>query len=72
MATAQQLVSCAQGCGFRESGVTGSRRYIAGLRCSLRLEVQICRERSKFTCDAWSDLCSMLQFGSVHLCAPFC
>ena len=42
MEAAMHLVSCAQSSGFRESGVTGSRRYMAGLRCSLRLEVRAC------------------------------
>ena len=40
MATAQQLVGVAREAGFRESGVTATKaRTIAGIRCSLRLEV---------------------------------
>lgn len=46
--TALRLVACAQACGFRESGVTGVRRAIAGIRCSLRLEVApLTRSRCK-------------------------
>lgn len=41
MSTAQQLVSVAREAGFRESGVTATKaRIIAGIRCSLRLEVK--------------------------------
>ena len=37
---AQQLVAVARQAGFRESGVTATKaRTIAGIRCSLRLEV---------------------------------
>ncbi|KAK9803236.1 hypothetical protein WJX73_008212 [Symbiochloris irregularis] len=43
-ATALALVACARSCGFRESGVTGAKRAIAGIRCSLRLEVPITNE----------------------------
>lgn len=40
MTTAQQLVAVAREAGFRESGVTATKaRTIAGIRCSLRLEV---------------------------------
>ena len=46
MDTAQFLVACGRSAGFRESGVTAtnakagsSGRIIAGLRCSLRIEV---------------------------------
>ena len=40
MATAQELVAVARQAGFRESGVTATKaRTIAGIRCSLRLEV---------------------------------
>lgn len=40
MSTAQQLVAVAREAGFRESGVTATKaRTIAGIRCSLRLEV---------------------------------
>lgn len=42
MSTAQQLVSVAREAGFRESGVTATKaRIIAGIRCSLRLEVPV-------------------------------
>ncbi|KAL0023672.1 hypothetical protein WJX77_012323 [Trebouxia sp. C0004] len=42
MPTAQQLVSVAREAGFRESGVTATKaRIIAGIRCSLRLEVPV-------------------------------
>lgn len=40
MSSAQQLVAVARQAGFRESGVTATKaRTIAGIRCSLRLEV---------------------------------
>lgn len=40
MSTAQLLVGVAREAGFRESGVTATKaRTIAGIRCSLRLEV---------------------------------
>jgi tRNA(Phe) wybutosine-synthesizing methylase Tyw3 len=40
-ADAQHLIRCARDAGYRESGVTGdeSSRVIAGIRCSIRLEV---------------------------------
>ncbi|DBA73560.1 TPA: hypothetical protein ACH3X2_009802 [Trebouxia sp. C0005] len=42
MSIAQQLVSVAREAGFRESGVTATKaRIIAGIRCSLRLEVPV-------------------------------
>lgn len=42
MVTAQQLVAVAREAGFRESGVTATKaRTIAGIRCSLRLEVSL-------------------------------
>lgn len=37
--TALSLVACGRHSGFRESGVTGTKRFMAGLRSSLRLEV---------------------------------
>ena len=40
MSSAQKLVGVARQAGFRESGVTATKaRTIAGIRCSLRLEV---------------------------------
>lgn len=40
MDSAQKLVAVARQAGFRESGVTATKaRTIAGIRCSLRLEV---------------------------------
>ena len=40
MSSAQKLVAVARQAGFRESGVTATKaRTIAGIRCSLRLEV---------------------------------
>ncbi|EIE26282.1 Clavaminate synthase-like protein, partial [Coccomyxa subellipsoidea C-169] len=40
---AQRLIRCAREAGYRESGVTGdeSARVIAGIRCSIRLEVPV-------------------------------
>ncbi|KAK9916814.1 hypothetical protein WJX75_007384 [Coccomyxa subellipsoidea] len=42
-ADAQHLIRCARDAGYRESGVTGdeSSRVIAGIRCSIRLEVPL-------------------------------
>ncbi|CAL8466532.1 g6068 [Coccomyxa elongata] len=42
-ADAQRLIRCARDAGYRESGVTGeeSSRVIAGIRCSIRLEVPV-------------------------------
>lgn len=42
MAAAQRLIKTAREAGYRESGVTGdeSSRVIAGIRCSIRLEVR--------------------------------
>ncbi|BDA41177.1 probable tRNA wybutosine-synthesizing protein 5 at C-terminar half [Coccomyxa sp. Obi] len=42
-ADAQCLIRCARDAGYRESGVTGdeSSRVIAGIRCSIRLEVPV-------------------------------
>ncbi|XP_022723296.1 tRNA wybutosine-synthesizing protein 2/3/4 [Durio zibethinus] len=40
--SAQNLVSLAISCGFRESGITSvSKRVIVGIRCSIRLEVPL-------------------------------
>ncbi|XVF40751.1 hypothetical protein PTKIN_Ptkin01aG0140400 [Pterospermum kingtungense] len=40
--SAQNLVSLAIACGFRESGITSvSKRVIVGIRCSIRLEVPL-------------------------------
>ncbi|OMO76800.1 tRNA transferase Trm5/Tyw2 [Corchorus capsularis] len=40
--SAQNLVSLAISCGFRESGITSvSKRVIVGIRCSIRMEVPL-------------------------------
>lgn len=40
--SAQNLVSLAIACGFRESGITSvSKRVIVGIRCSIRMEVPL-------------------------------
>ncbi|GKV16010.1 hypothetical protein SLEP1_g26722 [Rubroshorea leprosula] len=40
--SAQNLVSLAIGCGYRESGITNAgKRVIVGIRCSIRLEVPL-------------------------------
>ncbi|XVE87787.1 hypothetical protein DITRI_Ditri19aG0016100 [Diplodiscus trichospermus] len=42
LSSAQNLVSLAIACGFRESGITSvSKRVIVGIRCSIRLEVPL-------------------------------
>ena len=75
--TALRLVACGRGAGFRESGVTGTRRFIAGLRCSLRLEVGTClcafstmhtrAEQGTQLVEEWDSQHAASLFGTFHL-----
>ncbi len=70
MSTAQSLVAVAREAGFRESGVTATKaRTIAGIRCSLRLEVRLAAVMDPHNVYAWT----LSLFSSLlWLCWPQC